>query len=266
MSDQDISNWWTQGLKKHQPGRKRSKSDSVIEGSSVNKNSDKENDPVSSVLSESFGSHSFVENKEKRKYNRKDNKWGKAMGPKVDKNKDQREMNKIEKKMKIKEEHDNLKELLGNPMDDFDLETTKKLTIHLYLKLWDQFERNIELEEVVSNLVGVSVSSVYRWVSEFKTSLVIGESKRGKHSSVKSPMDDENFRKMLTNYVKEYARPHGQPNMTCQSLADWVNMTVKVKEDDKYSARTMYDWLHRLNFNVTVQKKKLYFDGHEVRK
>ena len=54
-------------------------------------------------------------------------------------------MNKIEKKMKIKEEHDNLKELLGNPMDDFDLETTKKLTIHLYLKLWDQFERNIEL-------------------------------------------------------------------------------------------------------------------------
>ena len=110
------------------------------------------------------------------------------------------------------------------------------------------------------------MSSVYRWVSELKTSLVIGKSKRGKHSSVKSPMDDENFRKMLTNYVKENARPHGQPNMTCQSLADWVNMTLKVKEDDKYSARTMYDWLHRLNFNVTVQKKKLYFDGHEVRK
>ena len=98
MSEEDISNWWTQGLKKHQPGRKRSKSDSVIEGNSVKKNSDKENDPVSSVLSESFGSHSFVENKEKRKYNRKDNKWGKAMGPKVDKNKDQREMNKIERK------------------------------------------------------------------------------------------------------------------------------------------------------------------------
>ena len=53
--------------------------------------------------------------------------------------------------------------------------------------------------------------------------------------------------------------------MTCQSRADWVNMTLEVKEDDKYSARTMYDWLHRLNFNVTVNKKKLYFDGHEVR-
>ena len=158
-----------------------------------------------------------------------------------------------------------MKELLGNPMDDFDLETTKKLTIHIYLKLWDQFERNIELEEVVSNLVGVSVSSVYRWVSEFKTTLVISESKRGKHSSVKSPMDDENFRKMLTIYVKENARTPGQPNLTCQSLADWVNMTLKVKEDDKYSARTMYDWLHRLNFNVTVNKKKLYFDGYEVR-
>ena len=266
MADQDISNWWKQGLHKQQPGRKRSISDSVLDGMSVNKNSDdKENNPIGNILSDSFGSHSFDENPVDRKYNRKNRKWGKAMQPKEDKNKMQRDKQKEDKHGKIKLEHENLKELLGNPMDDFDLETTKKLVIHFYLKLWDQFERNIDLEETVASLAEVSISSVYRWVSDFKTTLSISESKRGKSSSVKCPIDDEDFRKQLIDFVKGNARPPGQPNMTCQSLADWVNMTLEVKEDDKYSARTMYDWLHRLNFNVTVNKKKLYFDGHEVR-
>ena len=268
-SDQDLANWWTQGLQKKHPGRPRSKSESLMdEGDSVNKekDSDKENnDPVGNILSDSFGSHSFDEVKKKKKYKRKNMGWGKEMKPKEDKNKDQRDKKKLDKEMAAKAENEKLRELLGNPMDDFDLETTKKLTIHLYLKLCDDFPTNHDLEEVVAKLAGVSVSSVYRWVADFKTTFVISESKRGKSSSVKSPIDNEDFQKIFKDYVKANARPLGQPNMTCQSLADWVNLTLDVSEEDKYSPKTIYEWLHRLSFNVTVAKKKLYFDGHEVR-
>ena len=252
------------GLQKKKPGRKRTQSDGVLSEMSVEKKcEDKENNPVGLTLSESFGSHSFDEDKVKRKYKRKNKKWGEPMKPKCDKNQLQREKKKMEKKKKTKEEHEQLKELLGNPMDDFDIEMTKKLVIHFYLKLWDQYEKTIDLEETVANLTGVSVSSVYRWLSEFKTTLSISESRRGKSAPVECPIDNENFREKIISYVKENARLPGQPNLTCQSLADWVNMTLEVKEVDRYSARTMYDWLHRLNFNVTVHKKKLYFDGHE---
>ena len=267
-SNQDLANWWKKGLEKKTPGRKRSKSESVInEGCSsfLNSDNEKENDPVGSVLSESFGSHSFDEVKANTPYKRQDRKWGNKMYKKEDKNKDHRDKKKLEKDMAIKEENEKLEDLLGDPFDEFDLHTTKRLTIHLYLRLWDDLPNTGDLEEVVAKLSGVSVSSVYRWVLEFKTELAIKESRRGKSSSVKSPMDNDDFKKMFREYVKENARPTGQPNMTCQSLADWVNVTLGVSEDDRYSAKTIYEWLHRLNFNVTVAKKKLYFDGHEVR-
>ena len=49
-------------------------------------------------------------------------------------------------------------------------------------------------------------------------------------------MDNDEFKKMFREYVKENARPAGQPNMTYQSLADWVTVTLRVSEDDIYSA------------------------------
>ena len=76
-------------------------------------------------------------------------------------------------------------------------------------------------------------------------------------------MDDENWIKKFTDHVKANARPKGQPNMTLESLAIWVNTELGLSEEEKYSPRTVADWLHRLNFNVTTAKKKLYFDGHE---
>ena len=266
-NNQDLANWWVKGLEKKTPGRKRSKSESVIhEGdlSFIVDDNEKENNPVASVLSESFGSHSLDEVKQNTPYKRKDKKWGSRMYKKEDKNKTVRDKKKLEKVMAVKEENEKLIHLLGDPFDEFDLHTTKKLVIHFYLRLWEEFPNTGDLEEVVAKLAGVSVSSVYRWVLDFKTELAINESRRGK-SSVKSPMDNEDFKKMFRDYVKENARPPGQPNMTCQSLADWVNLTLGVSEDDRYSAKTIYEWLHRLNFNVTVAKKKLYFDGHEVR-
>ena len=268
-TNQDLADWWRKGLEKKNPGRKRSKSESVInEGCSsfIGSDNNKENNPVGSVLSESYGSHKFDEFKASTPYHRKDKKWGNKMYKKEDKNKEHRDKIKLQKQMAVKEENEKLADMLGDPFDEFDLHTTKKLIIHLYLKLWDNFPNTGDLEEVVAQISGVSVSSVYRWVLDFKTELTIKESRRGKSSSVKSPMDDDEFKKMFTKYVKENARPVGQPNMTCQSLADWVNVTLGVSEDDRYSAKTIYEWLHKLNFNVTVAKKKLYFDGHEVSK
>ena len=267
-SDQDLCNWWKTGLEMKTPGRKRSKSESVInEGGAVtiDNERDNENDPAVGVLSDSFGTHSFDKDKVKTTYKRKTMIWGSKMCKKEDKNIEQRAKKKLEKEIALRAENEKLAELLGDPFDEFDLVTTKKLVIHSYLKLWDEFPKNGELEEAVSKVSGVSVSSVYRWVGEFRNDFVISESRRGKSSSVKSPMDDDNFKDMFRKYVKENARPVGQPNMTCQSLADWVNVTLGVSESDKYSAKTIYEWLHRLNFNVSVAKKKLYFDGHEVR-
>ena len=79
----------------------------------------------------------------------------------------------IRKSLEKKEENEKLADLLGDPFDDFDLHTTKRMTIHLYLRLWDDLPNTGDLEEVVAKLSGVSVSSVYRWVLEFKTELAI---------------------------------------------------------------------------------------------
>ena len=134
--NEDISTWWIQGLQKKMPGRKRSKSESVLLAGS---DSEKENHPIGNILEDSFGSHSFDEGKRVSSYKRKNMKWGNPMKQKEDKNKDQRNKQKMEKQKAVKAEHERLTELLGNPMDDFNLDTIKRLTVHLYLKLWDDF-------------------------------------------------------------------------------------------------------------------------------
>ena len=51
--------------------------------------------------------------------------------------------------------------------------------------------------------------------------------------------------------------------MTCKDLASEVNKMLGLTEENGYSDRTMGKWLHILGFNVEVQKKCIYFDGHE---
>ena len=153
--------------------------------------------------------------------------------------------------------------MLGNPLDDLDIVTIKKITIHTYFKLWDVMPKQ-DLEEVVAKVCCVSESSVYRWVADFKRNFTIKESERGKNPKVASPMDSEDFRNWFIQYVRSHANVKGQANMTCKSLAKEVNKELQLTDADGYSEKTIYEWLHNLNFNVMLDKKQLYFDGHEV--
>ena len=263
-SNQDLSSWWKAGAQKNPPGRKPTNSLPITTNEIKVEDQDTEtNNPVADILQDSFGHHSFESDKIKPKqYSRKNMGWGK-MKVKEDKNKVVRDRKKEEIKLGHQAEIENFLEVLGNPLDDLDIITVKKITIHTYFKLWDMVPKQ-DLEEVVAKTCGVSESSVYRWVADFKRDYTIEESRRGKNPKISSPMDNEEFRNWFIQYVRSNASVKGQANMTCKSLATEVNKVLQLSDDDGYSEKTIYQWLHNLNFSVMVERKQLYYDGHEV--
>ena len=58
-------------------------------------------------------------------------------------------------------------------------------------------------------LVGVSSRTVGHWVQDFETQTFVSESKRGRHSKTKSPLNDEEFCSEFKAHVKENTRKKG---------------------------------------------------------
>ena len=58
-------------------------------------------------------------------------------------------------------------------------------------------------------LVGVSSRTIGQWVLDFETSTFIRESKRGRHSKTKTPINDEDFCAEFRSHVKENTRKKG---------------------------------------------------------
>ena len=118
---------------------------------------------------------------------------------------------------------------------------------------------------MVAHLVGKSDRFVREQVHHWEANQAFLPSQRGKHSKNLSPMDDEEFREHIIEYVKAESRRRGKKNLTAQMLADHINDEHLMigNEEDKYSARTMRRWVHTLGFTYREPKKATYFDGHE---
>ena len=53
------------------------------------------------------------------------------------------------------------------------------------------------------------------------------------------------------------------PPLTCKEISSWVTEKLGISEEDSFSDRTICNWLHKMGFNINVQKKGIYLDGHE---
>ena len=118
---------------------------------------------------------------------------------------------------------------------------------------------------IVAHMLGKSDRFVREQVHQWEANQAFFPSQRGKHSKNKSPMDDEEFREYIIQYIKAESRKKGKKNLTAQMLADYINEDYLNigNEEDKYTARTMRRWVHSLGFTYREPKKATYFDGHE---
>ena len=118
---------------------------------------------------------------------------------------------------------------------------------------------------MVGHMLGKSDRFVREQVYQWEANQAFLPSQRGKHSKNLSPMDDEEFREHVIEYVKAESRRRGKKNLTAQMLADHINDEHLMigNEEDKYLARTMRRWVHILGFTYQEPKKATYFDGHE---
>lgn len=51
----------------------------------------------------------------------------------------------------------------------------------------------------------------------------------------------------------------GEPHLTSAALADWVNSELELGGDEKYSADTMKQWLHKCGFMVCLGQTDFLF-------
>ena len=215
-------------------------------------------DEVRNILTEVAGpSHIFEQDNQKIKrknLNLRTSKGG-------DKNLKRVRENEVKKDNYLSELED-LHEILGNPIEEMSLDEKKRLTLHEYLKLFPIMAE--DTSSFVANNMEVHKETVNHWVREFRVNKEIEKSKRGKHSKCFSPIQDALFLQDFRQYVKGHNRVKGKANMTCQSLAAWVNEDLGITDDSKkYSERTICDWLHYAGFTLKTEGKVIYFDGHE---
>ena len=46
-------------------------------------------------------------------------------------------------------------------------------------------------------------------------------------------------------------------------MSNWITGELDIPPKESFSERTICNWLHSLYFNVNVEKKGIYLDGHE---
>ena len=148
---------------------------------------------------------------------------------------------------------------------------TIKIIAHI---LMDTFRARFGLTDVAAAkeaglVVGYSERSVRTWHKEFyENEGEFGESLKGKHSRP-YVLDDENCRKKALTWLRSRAYEKDQPSMTAATFANWVNTDILPNSQlppgfpVSITPRTARKWLHDLGFSPRLNKKGLYFDGHE---
>ena len=75
----------------------------------------------------------------------------------------------------------------------------------------------------VATIVCVDRSTIFKWLHELDTVGELSRSKRGRHSKAITPIVNPQFRQKFCDYVRANAHQQGEPNLTTQALAEWVN-------------------------------------------
>ena len=180
----------------------------------------------------------------------------------------QREIERNQKVLNEKVRIENLKSCLGNPWDEVSFDEKKKFALHFYYTHLQEHSGECSRikgpsRDHAAGLVGVSSRTIGQWALDFETTTYIQESKRGRHSKTKTPINDELFCYEFKAHVKENTRKRGEANLTAAELVKWVNARLNLEGQDCYSERTVVNWLHATGFKVTESRKGIYFDGHE---
>ena len=123
--------------------------------------------------------------------------------------------------------------------------------------------------EEVAQCLGISDGTVRSWRKTFLTNHRCFEAWRGKYAQ-HDALDDEKYRDMALEWVRNNAYVKGKPNMTAADFCAWVNSNLlpKVLENhpsapSKISIRTARRWLHKFGFEQVSSKKGIYIDEHE---
>ena len=158
------------------------------------------------------------------------------------------------------------------PFEDMSVDTLKPFVVSLvesFISWKDPTGIGLQVKQqaysFVAHATRRSENFVQQQVIEWESNKAFRQSQRGKHAKIPSKLDEEQFRDGLFDYIKAESRQRGRKNLTSDMLADYVNNVLLEIEDeeDKYTARTMRNWIHKLGFTYREPKKATYFDGHE---
>ena len=153
-------------------------------------------------------------------------------------------------------------EILENPYDTMDIVQKKTHALFLYskrqLEAIQKGDRvsgsRAKLLSDVAEIVGVTSRTMSNWLNAFQAQEEVRASKRGKHASTFSPIQDPSFRTKFCSYVRENSHVQGKPSLTTTMLASWVNSLLGLEENQQYSSNTIGHWLHHCGFQVSERK------------
>ena len=168
------------------------------------------------------------------------------------------------------EEEEDVSAMYVDWMNELDREDLQMMAMMMY----DYFTKQLKFlktraAEEVAKCLGISDRTVRAWRKHFLSNHRSFEERRGKYARYDA-LDDEEYRDMALEWVRNNAYVKGKPNMTAEDFCSWVNLNLLPRVLEKHAsapskitARTARRWLHKLGFEQVSSKKGVYIDGHE---
>jgi len=135
------------------------------------------------------------------------------------------------REVRLQEANKLLSRDIPNPFLHMNIEELKQHAISLcYRQIKEQMGKGMSYTESrggavrdVATIVCVDRSTIVKWLHELDTVGELSRSKRGRHSKAITPIVNPQFRQKFCDYVRANAHQQGEPNLTTQALAEWVN-------------------------------------------
>ena len=135
------------------------------------------------------------------------------------------------REVRLQEANKLLSRDIPNPFLHMNIEELKQHAISLcYRQIKEQMGKGMSYTESrggavrdVATIVCVDRSTIFKWLHELDTVGELSRSKRGRHSKAITPIVNPQFRQKFCDFVRANAHQQGEPNLTTQALAEWVN-------------------------------------------
>ena len=139
------------------------------------------------------------------------------------------------REVRLQEANKILSRDIPNPFLHMNIEELKQHAISLcYRQIKEQMGKGMSYTESrggavrdVATIVCVDRSTIFKWLHELDTVGELSRSKRGRHSKAITPIVNPQFRQKFCDYVRANAHQQGEPNLTTQALAEWVNEILR---------------------------------------